>query len=62
MNGKIFLVLAVVASLALSSNLIGTSIADKFKDSRCRGSACQSYETMSTQLVLVSYRLLSDVW
>jgi len=54
-NGKISLVLAIVASFALSSNLIGTSLADKFKDSRCQGSACQSYETMSTQFKLYKY-------
>lgn len=44
MNGKISLILALVASLAVSSNLVGTPFADKFKDSGSQGSACQSSE------------------
>lgn len=45
MNGKIFLVLALVGSLAVATNIVGTSFANKPKDDdRKQGGACQSYE------------------
>ena len=45
MKGKIFLVLALVASLAVATNIVGTTFANKLKDDdRKQGGACQSFE------------------